>query len=88
MVQIGPLLNTKWSAIKIMSRQQEQTGTVLGYLRHTRGEPLQTMKLSSGGQASYSTGFAPLGECSRNPSESVDQLALLREAAFDFNEFF
>ena len=29
----------------------------------------------------------PLGECSRNPSVSVYQLALLREAAFGFSEF-
>ena len=31
---------------------------------------------------------SPLGECSRNPSVSVYQLALLCEAAFRFSEFF
>ena len=40
------------------------------------GEPLVIYKLP------------PLGECSRNPSVSVYQLALLWEAAFCFSEFF
>ena len=30
----------------------------------------------------------PLGECSRNPSVSVYQLALLSEAVFGFSVFF
>ena len=44
-------------------------------------------ELSSGGQASCSTGFPQLSEHSRNPSVSVYQLALLWEAAFSFSEF-
>ena len=32
--------------------------------------------------------LTPLGECSRNPSVSVDQLVLLWEAEFSCNEFF
>ena len=31
---------------------------------------------------------SPLGECSRNPSVSVDQVALRWHAVFGFNEFF
>ena len=43
---------------------------------------------SSGVWVPGSTGFSRLGECSRNPSISVYQLALLWEAAFSFSEFF
>ena len=46
------------------------------------------MELSSGGQAPCKHRLPPLGECSRNPSVSVYQLALLWEAAFSFSEFF
>ena len=46
------------------------------------------LELSSGGRAPCSTGFPPLGECSRNLSVSGYQLALLWEAAFGFSGFF
>ena len=49
-------------------------------ITYTRGDPkngiIKKMELSSEGQAPCSTGF-PLGECSRNPSVPVYQLALL-----------
>ena len=49
---------------------------------------LQKPELSSGRQAPCSTGLITLlCECSRNPSVSVYQLALLWEAAFGFSEF-
>ena len=51
------------------------------------GDPLKT-ELSFGRRVSCSTGFPPLGECSRNPSVSVHQLALVWEADFGFSEFF
>ena len=41
-----------------------------------RGDPPKP-ELSSGGQAPCSTRLPPLGECSRNPSVSVYQQALL-----------
>ena len=46
------------------------------------------LELPSGRRASCSTGFLSLGECSRNPSVSVYQLALLWEDAFSLSEYF
>ena len=55
---------------------------------YMRGTPPK-LELSSGGQAPCSTYRLPLlGECSRNPSVSVCQLALLWEAVFSFSELF
>ena len=45
------------------------------------------LELPSRGRAPSSTGFL-LGECSRNPSVSVYQLALLWEAVFSFSKLF
>ena len=53
-----------------------------------RGD-LKKTELSSGGQAPCSTGFPPLGECSRNPSVSVHQLGCcerLHSASVSFFE--
>ena len=45
------------------------------------------MQLSSVGWVPYSYRLPVLGECSRNPSVSMSQLALLWEAAFGLSEF-
>ena len=50
------------------------------------GEPPK-MELPSGGRPLV-VQASPLGECSRNPSVSVYQLALLWEAVFSFSEYF
>ena len=52
-----------------------------------RGDPKKP-ELYSECWAPCSTGFPPLGECSKNPYVLVYQLALLWEAEFGFSEFF
>ena len=51
-----------------------------------KGGPKNCNYLLEGGPLQYR--LPPLGECARNPSAPVRQLALLGEAAFGFSEFF
>ena len=53
---------------------------------YTREGPKETLRLSSGGQASCSTGFPHYVSVSRNPPVSVYWLELLWEAVFSFSE--
>ena len=54
---------------------------------HMRGDPRKNRIIFwTVGPLQYR--LPPLGECSRNPSASVHQLAVLWEAAFGLSEFF
>ena len=60
---------------------------ICSWMIYIQGGTPQKLELSLRGWAPLQYRLPLLCECSRNPSVSVYQLALLREAAFGFSEF-